>query len=126
VLLYLLEGAAGLPFFAGGAGGILFVGGPTGGYLLAFPVAAFVAGRLTERRGANPAWTFAAMLAGHAVIYAMGAGWLAAWMEARGMNPGIGGVLGAGVWPFLPGDGVKALAAAALVPGARRVYDECQ
>src|SRR5918993_856288 len=50
VFAYLLEGAAGLPFFSAGRGGaapLLF--SPTAGHLLAFPVAAFVTGRLAER-----------------------------------------------------------------------------
>src|SRR5262249_45308872 len=38
-LLYLIEGAAGLPVFAGGAAGMLKLIGPTGGYLLAVPFA---------------------------------------------------------------------------------------
>ena len=37
--LYLMEGAAGLPFFAGGMAGAAYLVGPTGGYLLAFPLA---------------------------------------------------------------------------------------
>src|SRR4029077_5468734 len=35
--LYLIEGACGLPFFAGGAAGLAKLVGPTGGYLVAFP-----------------------------------------------------------------------------------------
>ena len=46
LLLYLCLGLLGLPVFAGGSGGLLHVLGPTGGYLLAFPAAAAVAGRL--------------------------------------------------------------------------------
>src|SRR5262249_61686117 len=38
-VLYLLEGAVGLPVFAGGAAGMLKLIGPTGGYLLAVPFA---------------------------------------------------------------------------------------
>ena len=50
MLLYLAEGAAGLPVFApGGLPGIARFWGPTGGYLLACPVAAFIAGRLALR-----------------------------------------------------------------------------
>ena len=47
VVLYLAAGAAGLPVFAGGSAGAIHLIGPTGGYLLAFPVAAAVTGRLT-------------------------------------------------------------------------------
>src|SRR5688572_9384216 len=42
VIAYLIEGAIGLPFFAGGAAGLVRFFGPTGGYLVAFPAAAFV------------------------------------------------------------------------------------
>ena len=49
MVAYLTAGALGLPVFAGGNGGLVYLFGPTGGYLLAFPVAAFVAGRVSER-----------------------------------------------------------------------------
>ena len=48
-LTYLAAGVLGLPVFAGGTGGPAVILGPTGGYLLAFPVAAFAAGWLSER-----------------------------------------------------------------------------
>src|SRR3954467_13586369 len=46
LLLYLAEGAMGLPVFsAGGLGGVAqILWGPTGGFLMAYPVAAFLAG----------------------------------------------------------------------------------
>jgi biotin transport system substrate-specific component len=49
VLLYLAEGAVGLPVFAGGVGGLAKFLGPTGGYLASFPVAAALTGVLAER-----------------------------------------------------------------------------
>ena len=45
VIAYLIEGAIGLPFFAGGGAGIVRFFGPTGGYLVTFPAAAFITGR---------------------------------------------------------------------------------
>src|SRR5688572_24135584 len=54
MILFLAAGAAGLPVFAPmGAPGLARLLGPTGGYLLAYPVAAFVAGSL-----AGPASSF--------------------------------------------------------------------
>src|SRR5258708_39962648 len=50
MLVYLTEGAIGLPVFAGGAGGFINLLGFTGGYLWSFPVAAFLTGLLCERR----------------------------------------------------------------------------
>ena len=39
MIVYLIEGASGLPFFYGGHGGLVHLLGPTGGYLVAFPAA---------------------------------------------------------------------------------------
>lgn len=71
--LYLLAGAAGLPVFAAG-GGIAYLLGPTGGYVLAYPLAAALAG-WGSRRGALA--LLGGLLAGLAAIYAGGLAWLA-------------------------------------------------
>lgn len=108
--LYLLEGACGMPFFAGGAGGLLPLLGPSGGYLCAFPVAAFVTGSFAERAwDRRPFTMFAAMLAGNAVILALGLAQLSRFVPA-------GGLLAAGVLPFVAGDLLKAALAAGLTP----------
>jgi biotin transport system substrate-specific component len=80
--IYVLVGAAGAPVFAEFSGGLGRVLGPTGGYLVAFPIAAAVAGlaaptvaRATRRRAVWVASFWGC--AGLAVIYAIGAGWLA-------------------------------------------------
>lgn len=49
VVLYLAVGAAGLPVFSGGKAGLAVFMGPTVGYLLAFPIAAFFIGMVSER-----------------------------------------------------------------------------
>lgn len=110
---YLLEGAAGLPFFRGGAGGIGHFSGATGGYLLAFPAAAYVTGLLAERGWDRRFVTAAAAMAlGSFVILA--GGW--AWLALMFRTPSEAFWLG--VAPFLPGDVLKiALAAAALPAG---------
>jgi len=97
--LYLLEGAAGLPVFAGGAGGPGAFVGPTAGYLLAFPPAAFVAGALASPR-ASAARIVAASLASHAVIFVVGLAWLARFVGAEQ-------VVAMGLVPFLPGEALK-------------------
>ena len=59
VLLYLAEGAVGLPVFAGTPErgiGIAYMMGPTGGYLVGFVLSAAITGWLTERRRDWPAW----------------------------------------------------------------------
>src|SRR3989449_10922092 len=37
MIVYLIEGSSGLPFFSEGHGGLTHLFGPTGGYLVAFP-----------------------------------------------------------------------------------------
>ncbi len=60
---YLVEGAAGLPFFRGGNGGFPYMLSATGGYLFAYPVAAFVTGMLAERGWERKFMTAAAAMA---------------------------------------------------------------
>ena len=45
IIAYLVEGASGLPFFAGGHFGLAHLVGPTGGYLISFPAAAYITGQ---------------------------------------------------------------------------------
>lgn len=111
VLVYIAQGAAGLPVFAGGAFGLSRVLGPTGGYLLGFVAAAFLVGLLAERGwDRRPLTTAAAMALGNVVIYTVGALWLAVFVG------GLRQALAVGVVPFLPGDLLKIAVAAILLP----------
>jgi biotin transport system substrate-specific component len=115
VMLYVVEGAAGLPVFAGGTGGLARLGGPTAGYLVGFVVAAAIVGALAERGWDRRVWTAAiAMLAGEIAIYAFGLAWLARFPLATG-------VLEAGLYPFIPGDLYKLSLAALALPAAWRL-----
>ncbi len=117
-ILYLALGLAGLPVFAAspvlppGAARLL---GPTGGYLMAYPLAAFVAGRLAER-GFDRRYLTAvvAMVCGLAVVFAGGVSWIAlAVQPARGLS----GALATGFVPFIVPDLLELLVAAAALPG---------
>jgi biotin transport system substrate-specific component len=118
---YLALGVIGLPVFAAspllpqGAARLL---GPTGGYLLAYPIAAFVVGLLTERGlGRRFSTAVAAMLAGVAVIYAGGLGWLAA------VHVGdVSLAIAAGAAPFFIADVSKAILAAAAWKKGTEVF----
>ena len=124
--LYLLLGCIGLPVFAVNADGVHASGigtiasiqdgqvvlGATGGYLIGFVVAAAVVGRLAELgwdrslRGA-----LAAMFVGSVVIYLIGLPWLAIAVPLNLEN-----TLRFGLWPFIPGDIIKMVVAAGLLP----------
>lgn len=109
VLLYLAQGALGLPVFAGTPEkgvGLAYMAGPTGGYLVGFALGAWLVGWLTERRDDAQALAFAA-LAALVVIYLLGATWLASWV-------GIERAVELGVVPFVFGDLLKAALAVGI------------
>lgn len=113
MLAYLVEGASGMPFFAGGRGGAAhLLLSPTAGYLWAYPLAAFVTGHLAERGWDRRYLTATlAMALGSALILAGG------WLGLLRFMPAAQ-AFAQGVVPFIPGDLLKiALAAAALPTG---------
>jgi biotin transport system substrate-specific component len=112
---YLAEGAVGLPVFTPSplmSGGLAHLFGPTGGYLLAYPFAGALVSYLWRRAGRESARSFTAATlsaaAGDAVILASGALWIALLPHASQS------VFTAAVLPFLPGDALKVILAAAL------------
>jgi biotin transport system substrate-specific component len=118
VLLYLAEGAMGLPVFTDTPEkgiGLAYMMGPTGGYLVGFPLAAAVTGWLADRGWDRKAGTaFLAALGGLALIYIPGILWLGTvigWSKP---------VLALGFWPFVLGDLIKAAVIALAVPTAWR------
>jgi len=121
-ILYLALGIAGLPVFAASPilpQGALRLLGPTGGYLMAYPIAAFVAGYLAERGFDRRYWTsFAAMAAGLAIVFAFGVTWLATFVAP---TAGFTGALAAGFWPFIGADLIKLAIAAGMLPIAWKI-----
>jgi biotin transport system substrate-specific component len=113
LLLYMLEGAMGLPVFQSTPEkgiGIAYMLGTTGGYLAGFVVMAAIAGWAADRGfDRNPFKLFGALLVAEAVMMAMGFAWLAT-------------IIGAekawqfGVVPFILPDLIKVALAASLVP----------
>jgi biotin transport system substrate-specific component len=112
MIIYLVEGAVGLPFFYGGHGGFGHILGPTGGYLVAFPAAAFITGAFAENGWDKRFLTaVAAMAVGSIVILLAGWLWFSVLMQADALA-----AFKVSVLPHLPGDIVKILLAAAVLP----------
>lgn len=110
LLLYLAEGAVGLPVFASGAG-LAYMAGPTGGYLVGFLVSAVLVGWLAEKGwDRNVIWTLIAMALGTAVIFGFGVTWLALFLADADK------AIASGLTPFLVGAAVKIALAAAILP----------
>jgi biotin transport system substrate-specific component len=105
------------PFYAGGASGWEHATGATGGFLIGFVAAAWIVGRLAERRQDRTIETAVpAFLTGTIAIYLFGLPWLAhtldvSWVRAAEL----------GLAPFVLGDLVKALLAGVALPTAWRV-----
>lgn len=112
VIAYLIEGAIGLPFFAGGGAGLVRFLGPTAGYLVAFPAAAFIVGAFAEHAWDKRYETAVAAMAIGSVIIFLG-GW--AWFAIL-TNTAPVAAFKLAVLPFLPGDVVKIVLGAAVLP----------
>ena len=108
VAAYLAEAALGVPVLAGGKP--LVLGGPTFGYLVGFLMAAVAVGWAARRGWTRRGWPtlLGALWVGQALVYLPGLAWLhAAWLQD------LRATLAAGLFPFLLGDGLKLLLAAA-------------
>lgn len=117
-LLYLVLGLF-LPFYADGNSGWDIVSGATGGYLVGMVVAAALVGKLAERAEDRTFLTAVpAMLMGSAIIYVFGIPWL-----AHELNVSSSVAIEKGLAPFVIGDGLKVLAAGALLPTAWRFVE---
>src|SRR5882724_4206794 len=109
LVLYLAEGAAGLPVFnPTGPGGIAQLMGPTGGYLLAYPLVAGLAGFLIERGRKTFARAAVAGLAAEVLLFTVGLSWLAIWTRS------VTRALQWGLYWFLFAEVIKILMAASV------------
>jgi biotin transport system substrate-specific component len=124
LLAYLLVGGFGFGVFSGGGAGWGHFTGASAGYLVGFPFVAALVGYLSQR-GLTRTFTGTAlvMLLGNLLDYLFGLAWLytfAGQYAPAGVSP-LSWTLGAGLLPFLPGDILKLLVAAALLPLAWRL-----
>ncbi len=120
MVLYLAEGALGLPVFtpSGGPAGMAHLLGPNGGFLFSYPLAAATAGWLV--RAMQPITTrFRSALAAATVatlpIFLLGAGWFAHYAHHN-----VSAMWSLAVAPFIPGEIVKITAAAGIFSSIRR------
>ncbi|QPC94106.1 biotin transporter BioY [Mesorhizobium sp. INR15] len=113
LLLYMAEGAMGLPVFQGTPEkgiGMVYMLGSTGGYLAGFVIMAAIVGWAADRGwDRHPIKLFNAMLVAEVVMMAMGFAWLALLIGPEKSWQ-------FGVVPFIVGDLIKVALAASLVP----------
>lgn len=119
LVLFLVLVATGLPLLAGGRGGLGVFAGPSVGFLLAWPVAAYLIGWLSERAGTTYKlhWGIVANLVGGIVVVYVGG--------IVGMSAVLGLSIPAAAvatWIYLPGDAVKVVIAALVARGVHAAY----
>ena len=117
VLLFLALVAAGLPLLSGGRGGLGVFAGPSVGFLIGFPIAAFVAGRIMERTTLSPglAATAGAVIGGIGVLYVFGISGMAIMLHKSMTEAAFLGMA------FLPGDVLKAVLAGLVTQSLARM-----
>lgn len=134
LILYAIEGAIGLPFFAGGKSGLfdakLDYLLPSGsmGYIVGFILAAWLVGKLIESGWANSfVKSAAAAIIGGAALYIPGIIWLAIW-ASKTMNMDAAtattSALSWGLYPFIIADVIKAMLAGVGVPAIANLFSK--
>jgi len=115
LILYLIEGASGLPVFnPTGPGGVAQLLGPTGGYLMAYPLVAGLAGWLLDFGKRTFARAAVAGLVAEIVLFASGIGWLALLTHSFSQAARFG------LYWFVSAEIMKVMFAAALAVRIRR------
>jgi len=119
LILYLVEGLAGMPVFSPtGPGGIAQLLGPTGGFLLAYPFVAGIAGWIFESRNGEKSFARAAVACFLAEIYLFvgGLSWLAI------LTHSVAQAIRFGLYWFIFAEVIKIMSAAALASGWQRFH----
>ena len=121
ILAYYFIGMAGGDVFQGGNSGWAYVTqGVTGGYLIGFVASAFLVGYLSQR-GWNRGRSLWAMVLGMLVVYLPGL----LWLKYGGYGwPAEGELFSSGMYPFIPGDLVKAMLASLVVALGWKIVDQ--
>ena len=110
MVLYLAEGAAGLPVFSPtGPGGIAQLLGPTGGFLMAYPVVAFIAGWAFQAGKKDFKGALLGATAGELLLFALGVNWLMVIFHVP-----LAQAAAWGLYPFFAAEVLKVISAAGI------------
>jgi biotin transport system substrate-specific component len=119
MVLYLAEGASGLPVFSPhGPGGVAQLLSPTAGYLFSYPLAAAAAGLFTRTIRISSSSFRNGIIGGTIAslpIFALGGAWYATWFHLT-----ASAAWHLAVVPFLLGEVVKVTAAAGIYSSIQR------
>jgi biotin transport system substrate-specific component len=120
LLLYLIEGTAGMPVFnpAAGPGGVAQILGPTGGYLIAYPLVAGITGLIMERGSGTFLRAATASIVGEIVLFAGGIAWLTVFTHSFAQ------AIRFGLYWFIFAEVIKVMSASAIATGWQRFYKQ--
>lgn len=117
LVLYLVEGASGMPVFnPTGLGGVAQLLGPTGGFLLAYPFVAGIAGWIMESGKKTFARAATAAVLAEVALFAGGLSWLAI------LTHSLAQAVRFGLYWFVFAEVIKVMSAAAIASGWRRTF----
>lgn len=104
-VFYLLMATMGLPVLSGGASNPLWLLAPTAGFLVSFPLAALLIGRVIDKQKTLSILQLTrALFYGQLLIWSLGAAWLTFFV-------GLSKAFFFGIYPFIPGSAIKILLA---------------
>ncbi|WP_426349695.1 biotin transporter BioY [Alloiococcus sp. CFN-8] len=116
VLTYILLGATGLPVFSGFSGGIQKLFGVTGGYIIGYLPCVYISGYFIKNVDEKK-WVYPIGLSlGTLACYTLGTLWF---MLQASVTPLT--ALSTCVFPFIPGDIIKIIAATTIISPMRKV-----
>lgn len=108
-ITYLLLGLIGFPIFSGFSGGLQHIFKPSFGFIIGYVAAAYVTGKLTEKKTALQ-YLWAAVLTGTLIIYTFGLPYMYYILNIMlNSNLSIVKILQLGMFAFIPGDMLKAV-----------------
>ncbi|MFP7696664.1 biotin transporter BioY [Trueperella sp. LYQ143] len=116
LLLYLLLGLAGMPWFANFTGGMAAIAKPSFGFIIGFIPTAYVIGRLAERRWDRHQWlSFAAFGIASVIPFLFGVPYMWWMLHQAGTTLSLAATLNTGVTPFILGGVVKMILGVAII-----------
>jgi biotin transport system substrate-specific component len=117
LVLYLIEGASGMPVFSpAGLGGVAQLIGPTGGFLLAYPFVAGIAGWIMESGKQTFARAATAAVLAEVALFVGGLCWLAI------LTHSLVQAVRFGLYWFVFAEVIKVMSAAAIATGWTRAF----
>ncbi len=120
VMMYLTEGACGLPVFAGGGFGAAYLLGPTGGYLVGFVGTAYLAGYLMQMHwDRNLALLTVGIIVSLAITFVVGTLWLSLFV-------GLSTAVKLGLMPFMTGEVLKIAVVIVSLPAGKKMLNHWQ